>query len=296
MAETEGSEPRLVLWRARCQSSHKCHSCHGHCPVCPVARTARKGVARPKQRLIVGNVAEIVFPPADEDTVERFGSIEESLGIRFTQDDAFPKTVGERDQKPSPGTENGQMRQQREVLCIAACDGRCTWVSARFDFASHTARQHPATGAQRRRQWKEMQRTLVLKMPLLAFSQGVEACLSLALFGFGCSIVLLVMAKLFSSTGDRIGAFYLTFRRTHSLGDNSRKTPTVGYPVTCRRRNRRPSEANRREELSKNTTRTGRSNEKELWTSLCDVISDRTLVERERITPETALPEGLSIL
>ena len=95
-----------------------------HCPVCLVARTARKGVARPKQRLIAGNVAEIVFPPTDEDTVERFGSVEESFGIRFTQDDAFPKTVGELDQEPSPGTENGQMRKQRDVLCIAACDGR----------------------------------------------------------------------------------------------------------------------------------------------------------------------------
>jgi hypothetical protein len=156
-------------------------------------------------------------------------------------------------------------------------------VSARFQFASHTARQHPATGAQRRGQQKEIQRTLALKMPLPAFSQGVEACLSLALFGFGCSIVLLVLPEALSiyRRPDRRLLPYL-FRRTHSPVDNSRKTPTVGYPVTCRRATVDLRKQIVAKSYGKIATRTGGWNEKGFWTSLRDVISDATLVERER--------------
>ena len=154
-----------------------------------------------------------------------------------------------------------------------------------------------SSGTQRRREWKRIEKSLVLKMPLLAFSRGVEACISLAFFGIGASVVLLVLPKLFPSTGERIVAFCFTCFCAFILWAITRaklqplatQLPGGGETVGDL------TKAIVAKNYGKVATRAGGWNENDLWDALRDIIADATLVERERITPETTFPEGLSI-
>ena len=120
-------------------------------------------------------------------------------------------------------------------------------------------------------------------MPLLAFSQGVEACLSLALFGFGCSVVLLVLPEALSIYSDRIGAFCLTCFAALILRSITRaklqpwatQLPVGGATVDLTKQIVAKI-------YGRIATRAGGWNEKGFWTSLRDVVCDATLVERER--------------
>jgi hypothetical protein len=244
-------------------------------------------------------VAETIFPQAGEDTAELLGSIEESFGIRFTEDDAFPKTVGDlcdlvRSHLPGPKTPKCMSSVtfyalRRAIMGELGCRRDSIAPSTRIDSIL-------STGAQRRREWKGIEKSLVLKMPLLAFSQGVEACISLAFFGIGAGVVLFVLPKLVPSTGDRIVAFCFTCFCAFILWAITRAklqplatqlpagSATVGDLTKAIVANN----------YGKVATRAGGWNEKELWDALRDVIADAT-IERELITPETPFPEGLNI-
>jgi hypothetical protein len=154
-----------------------------------------------------------------------------------------------------------------------------------------------STGAKRRREWKEIQKILALKMPLLAFSQGVETSLSLAFVGMATMIALLVLPKTFPSMRieNRIGSFCFTFFGSSLLWAITRVTlqplATELPMVTVGELTKAIVARN----YGKVVLRAGGWNEKELWEALRDFIADEISIKRERITRETLFADGLGI-
>jgi len=245
-------------------------------------------------------MAETIFPQAGEDTAELLGSIEEVFDIRFAQNDAFPETIGELCdliKSHLPGLRTPKCMSsvtfyalRSAIVGVLGCRRDSVTPSTRLDSLL-------SSGTRLRSEWKEIEKSLVLKMPLLTFSQGVEACLSLAFFGIGAVVVLFVLPKLFPSTGDRIVAFCFTCFSAFILWVITRarlqplatQLPAGGATVGDL------TKAIVAKNYGKVATRAGGWNEKELWDALHDVIADAALVERERITPETPFPDGLGI-
>jgi hypothetical protein len=245
-------------------------------------------------------VAETIFPQAGEDTAELLGSIEEIFGIRFTQDDAFPQTVGELCQSIKSHLTGARTPKCMSSVTFYALRRKITReLGCRRDSITPSTRLESilSAGAQRRIEWKQIETSLVLKMPSLTFSQSVETLLSLTFFGIGAVIVLFVLPKLIHSIGDRIVGFCLTCFVAFILWAITRAklqpwatqlpsgTATVGELT----------KAILAKNYGKVAERSGGWNEKELWNALRDAIADAASIDRELITPETPFPDGLGI-
>ena len=83
-----------------------------------------------------------------------------------------------------------------------------------------------SSGGQRRKEWKTIEKYLVLQMPELTFSNGVEACLSLIWFAVAVAVVIFILPKMYGpnplglyvDTGSWIGSILLTASEHSSSG------------------------------------------------------------------------------
>jgi hypothetical protein len=233
-----------------------------------------------------------------EDTVALLESIADTFDIRFPEESSFPATVGK--------------LCELVISCLPAnrttkCVSSMTFYSLRRAMIRVLGARResvvPATrlvsllseGRWRRREWKALERQLALKLPRLAFSNGVEWSLFLGACGFALAAVAQLWPRLdfgewlMSVLGIAFATLFvwaITRARIQPLATRlPRKCETVRDIVSL-------IVAGNYGRLVK---RAGGWNEKEIWNALRQFIADETSIEPAEITPETAFPDGLNI-
>ncbi len=246
-------------------------------------------------------------PIIGEDTVDLLVPVEKTFGIQFTEDDVIPGTVGRLCEfviSRLPG--------DRSSRCVSSV----TFYALRRAIIQATGSRRDAitpsaglvsvlsNGGHRRKEWKTIEKCLALQMPELTFSNGVEACLSLAWFAVALAVVILFLPRQFLSPlglpvhiGSWMGAILLTGIGALILWAITR---AALQPLATQI----PSECGSVSDLVrlivvKNygaiAKRAGGWNDKEVWNALRDLIADEISLDPDKITPETSFPDGLNI-